>query len=480
MLGTLVGLVGMMASMRLISRQLAQLQPSTGLSISLARPGALVFGTAAAVMLLIGVGSGSLSVLSVRDTTSAALLKESQGVLGQRRAWRFRNIVLGALSAISVVMVLLAMLLVATVKNLQHQSLGFDPTHLNVFSLDAHSVGYKGAALIALYEDTATRLKSLSGITGVSIASSSLSSTTELALPLSVVGVTDLTAATPVIIDLVGDDYFQTMRIPVLHGSGLESNAATAGPNRVVINSSLLRILPPDRVSVGSLLTLGGTEYVLSGVVGDVKEGNLRKAPLPRAYVPLSSQRGFLAALPDGVTFGVRSAMLSSTLTSEVRGIIRQVDAKLPTVTLRTETEEIEAVLAPEHLLAKLSLLFTIVTLTLTGLSIYAVQATVVAERTSEFGVRLACGSTRTALLTSVLTRSLLVALPGIALGMLGGLPCLTGYPPYGSEYIQRICYRVSPHFCLSRHLRLSAQSFPRYTVRRSVPLTPFGNIRGV
>ena len=111
----------------------------------------------------------------------------------------------------------------------------------------------------------------------------------------------------------------------------------------------------------------------------------------------------------DVESLDVRTVGDPSQLMSQVRQAVRSVDPNLPIGGITTLSEQVSSNLAQQRLIARLTTIFGALALGLACLGLYGVMSYTVARRTSEFGIRLALGSTRSKVLWVVLRESLIV-----------------------------------------------------------------------
>jgi len=152
---------------------------------------------------------------------------------------------------------------------------------------------------------------------------------------------------------------------------------------------------------------------IIVGVVGDAKYNSLRREIDPTVYVPLTG---------EGATFEVRTAGDPHALVTPIRNLIGQRDNNLPMTRVATQTEQIEAMLRQERLLAKLCSFFGGLALLLACVGLYGLLSYDVTRRTREIGIRMALGARRVDLLRLVVWQGIVLALMGTALGIGGAI----------------------------------------------------------
>jgi putative ABC transport system permease protein len=164
---------------------------------------------------------------------------------------------------------------------------------------------------------------------------------------------------------------------------------------------------------------IGDNWYTIVGVVADVKNSGIDKPTgtafyLPHTQVPLF--QNFLRS----PYIAIRSAGAPSSIVSAVRRELREMDPALPLAKVRTMNEVMSATQSRPRFLAVLMTLFAGVALVLAAVGIYGVISYSVAQRTKEFGIRLALGAQHGTVVNLVLKRGVLLTLCGVALGLAG------------------------------------------------------------
>jgi putative ABC transport system permease protein len=208
--------------------------------------------------------------------------------------------------------------------------------------------------------------------------------------------------------------YFRAMGIPLLKG---RSFVATDEDKRVaIISETMARHYWPGEDPVGKRFGVncargGCTWNSIIGVVGDVKEDGATGEPVIAMY--------FLETWPD-MTLVVRAAQNPTSLIADVRSIIRSVDPDQPLGGIRTMENIVAESFAPRRLTVLISGLFAALALLLAMVGLYGVLAYSVAQRSHEFGIRMALGAAKGDILRLIIAQGFKLALAGIVVGMAG------------------------------------------------------------
>ncbi len=210
--------------------------------------------------------------------------------------------------------------------------------------------------------------------------------------------------------------YFRAMGIPLLKG---RSFVATDEEKRVaVISETMARRYWPGEDPVGKRfgVNCGGGPCnwrSIIGVVGDVKEDGATGEPAIAMY--------FLETWAE-MTLVVRAARNPTNLIADVRGIIRSVDPDQPLGNIRTMQNIVSESVAPRRLTMLISGLFAALALLLAMVGLYGVVSYSVAQRSHEFGIRMALGAAKGDILSLIVTQGVRLAMAGVILGMAGAL----------------------------------------------------------
>jgi len=365
--------------------------------------------------------------------------------------WRVRagNALVVAQVALSVVVLVGAVLLVRTLHNLQTLDPGFDTQNVLLFGISPSLEGYKDRQKVELYRHLQERFEALPGVVSASYSETPLLSggwsTNSVHLD-SAPPRSNVNAATL----RVGLDFFRTMRIPVLAGraftpadsasaeatiavvtaakeAAAPGSPATAAklqtepqlaPEPVLVNQAFARKFFPNQNPVG--LHMGSMQrddpatspqpgYLIVGIAGDTKYARLRRDIMPTMFLPLVGNSAY---------FELRTSSDPTALMKQVRAIVSQADNNLPLFDVRTQTQQIEQMLYQERLMSRLSSFFAVLALILACIGLYGLLSYEVARRTRELGIRMALGAQRRELMRLVVRRGLVLALAGVVIGI--------------------------------------------------------------
>jgi putative ABC transport system permease protein len=218
----------------------------------------------------------------------------------------------------------------------------------------------------------------------------------------------------------VGARYFETLGIPLIEGRLFNASDGATAPPVLLVNETLARVYWPGQSAIGKRMKPGfdGPWRTIVGVVADVKNSGLDKPAGTELYFPVAQTEGDYRAF----YLAIRGSSNPKHLASAARAAVRELDPALPVASVRTMDEVMAEAQARPRFLTLLIGLFSAVALGLAGLGVYSVMAYSVAQRTGEFGIRMAMGAQRGDVMRLVLRQGLLMGLGGVVAGALGGV----------------------------------------------------------
>jgi predicted permease len=377
-----------------------------------------VDGKTLAFTLLATVATGVLFGLAPALQVSGYKLREGlqdagRESSGSRRHGWFRDGLVVSEFALACLLLVGAALLIQSFLRVLDVNLGFRPERAAALRIDPSFQISSLAQQDSFIDDVLQRARSVPGIVGAGLTD---------VLPLDgdrgwqVSGkgqVWDKDNHPGAFIRVVSDGYFEVLGIPLKAGRDFtESDRASSEPV-VIVNETLARTLWPGQDAVGQMVTQDGGRRVV-GVVGDVHHGGPERSGGSEMYMPMR-QTGDYAA----TELVVRTALPPDTLAAGMRLALRPLDPNLPVTEFQTFQELVDKVMSPRRFLVILLAGFAGFALLLASLGIYALISYSVNQRTKEIGIRMAMGASSWVVQRDVLTKTLRLALTGVALGTL-------------------------------------------------------------
>jgi predicted permease len=313
---------------------------------------------------------------------------------------------------LSMMLLIGAGLFVRTVRNLLRSPLGFAPQHILLFDVSLARKEYKTPEQCAsAFSQLEQRLTALPGVLSATFSGEPLinggPSTTNFD-PTGEPKGKDIAW-----MNVVGDDFFETMEIPLREGRDFGAQDTGKSPKVAIINERLAQQFFPGRDPIG--LTFNSPAVRIVGISGNTKFSDLRQNPPPTYYVPESQNGGW-----NAVTFELKTAGNPTSLAGAARRALHAFDPQLPLAKVRTQEEQIDESIREERLFAMLTTAFGGLALVLACIGIYGIMAYTVSQRTNEIGIRMALGAEPARVMRMVLSEAWWMAAAGIAAGAAG------------------------------------------------------------
>ena len=388
-----------------------------------------VLGFALFVSLLAGLGFGLVPALQSSKAEIAVAIREgARGSGTSGKTSRLRGLLIASESALAVVLMVGAGLLLRTFWGLLQENPGFNPSRVvaaNVYLPVPNNPAMDRYGKPEIFNSFAREaVRRVSAIPGVEVAAI----TTDLPVShLSRRGritiedhpdesgkglFAEVTSVTP--------EYFKVLQASLVSGRYFTEDDDAGKQPVAIVDESTARTYWPDRDPLGRRLNIRnfrGTANppwaTVVGVIKDIKSDGLDQSGVPHIYQPIYQFRGS-RALPLSVT--VRTSLSATSLEPQIRREIQAVDPDLPIFNVRTMNDVIEGSLASRRFSAELVGVFAVVALLLASVGLYGLLAYMVGQRAHEIGVRMALGALPATIGKMIVSRG--VGLTGIGVGI--------------------------------------------------------------
>ena len=372
---------------------------------------------------------GGAAAWPAARTRLSGVLEENARVSSHRG--RGRQGLLVAQSALSMVLLVGAGLLVVTLIQLRRADAGFDPEGLVAVRLPFIPEGYETSNdLWELERRMEEQVKGSSAVASIAGASN-LPLERGVNVPMSIGGRPDDFGGT-VEWRAVTPAYFQTLAVAVVAGRRFEDTDVEGSPPVAIVNESFARRYFPDESPIGQRIDVGrfrelndpslaGPGVEIVGLVADIREVSLRSEPRRTMYVPQAQAPTRLSYLLGTMpVFIARGLSASGDVERTFTEALRAVDPALPRPEVFPMGDVVAASLARERFGATLLSMFASLALALTAFGIYGVLAYTVRRRRREIGIRMALGAGRQEVTRMVVGQGVAPVLIGLLLGVAG------------------------------------------------------------
>jgi putative ABC transport system permease protein len=385
--------------------------------------------------IAIAIGTGLLfglwpALQLSRPEVSQIMKANTRKATGDVRGRRVHSLLIGGQIALTLLMMAGAGAAIEGFLKVAHVNLGYDPHNIMSVGIPIHDGTYKtwperAAYFEKMYEKVAT-------VPGVKIAAVSSNATPPangFDAHMQIVG-QPTNADQPFRFNMVSRDYFPALRIPLAQGRLWDEAETHRGAPLMVVNQTFARKYFPSGDAIGKIVKVnelkpqppylliaeGAEEGIqIIGIVGDKLDDGLSKPILPETYVPYTLAMGMYTQIL------VRSDVPPLTLLHSVRLAVNAID---PDQQTNNNVRDLEHWITrlPEYargqLVAWLFGAFAALALALAAVGLYSVVAYTVAQRTGEFGIRIALGAERGHVLGLVFRSTVMSVGAGIAAGV--------------------------------------------------------------
>jgi putative ABC transport system permease protein len=386
----------------------------------------LLFGLAPAIR-----ASGTEPVAAMRGARTSTASRERNGL---------RRMLVISQVALSLVLLVAALLFGRSLQKLLATNLGFDSHNVLQVSVTASGPGFENSEnRKVLFRELETRLEAVPGVT----AAASVGFT-----PLGGFGWNDQvhadddptrTGGKETWFNRVGPRYFATMGTPLLAGRDFTDHDDLSGRKVALVNQSFSKRVFGGRNLVGRSFRVEeiagkpDSVYEIVGLVGDTKYSQLGEQPKGIVFLPLAQDE------QPGTdrTFVVRGRGSLGALQSSIQREITAINSHL-LVDFRALDVQIQESVLRERLMANLSIAFGILAGCLSTVGLYGVMSYTVARRKNEIGIRVAMGASQSNIYGLVAKDAAIMVAAGLLVGVTASLLL--------SRYAESLLFELKAH----------------------------------
>jgi putative ABC transport system permease protein len=375
-----------------------------GFTASLAVGACVLFGLAPAVR--------------ATGTTPASVIKTSaRGTTGSRESFGLRRALVVVQVALSLVLVVGALLFVRTLQNLMTVDPGFREDGILVTTLDFRQTGVADSNQGALHRDLLERVTRVPGVqSAASVFIPPISGGGWWNETILVDGVVQRAEPN---LNWISSGFFKTMQTSMVAGRDFDEHDTLSAPPVTIVNESFARVFFGSKSPLGRTFQIetGPGEpqrgYAVVGLVRDTKYDHVREPFGPIAFFP--TRQDPKPGSSDRLV--IRSSLPLPTLVAAVKRAVAEAN---PNILIKFETlaSQVEKSLLRERLMATLSGFFGALAGLLATIGLYGVMSYMVARRRSEIGIRMALGADRALVVRLMLREALVLLGAGVLLGL--------------------------------------------------------------
>ena len=385
-----------------------------------------LFALTATLAAVAALASGLLPALRLSGADPVRWLTH-RGSGGSAPHMRAGRALVAVQIAVSVPLVVGAVLFLRTLANLGRVELGFDPKGIASFQVDPSYTHLPEAGYPRLYQELLARVQQVPGVRSATLVENA---------PLGGIvsnSSIDVDGRRVVLYrNGIGPAFLETMGARLVEGRMPGLQDGPDAPPIAVVNQAAVREIFGGRSPVGHMLRARGDEVQIVGVVNDMPYRN-RRDPVPATLY----QSAFQRSAWGGYHVFIRSDVPVALLEQQLRAAVSQLDPDIPVPRIRAETEIIAQAGAKERAFTQLLTIFAAFALFIAAIGLHGTTSYAVTRRTSEIGLRVAVGAAPGQIVWMVLRQVVVLAGTGLVVGVPAAIA--------GAPLVRSLLYGVAP-----------------------------------
>jgi putative ABC transport system permease protein len=378
--------------------------------------------------LAVAIGSavlfGLFPALQATKVNLEESLREGARAGSSLRHKQFRAALVVAETALGVVLLVGAGLLIRSFDRLARVDPGFDSHNVLTLNFDLTSAKYDSDKTDQFVREFFDRLNLQPGILSAAGTAQLPMGNSRASISFQIEGRMVPKGQDPSAeLGIVTARYFETMKIPLLRGRWFDERDQRKAQPVMIVSQSFAQKYFPGEDPVGKRVQPGASDgpgdgpwREIIGVVGDVRQADLGTPPEPMYYIPLPQ------LIWGAPTIVVHTNMDATAAAPMVRHILQGMDPELPLYEVKTMDDYLALSIGRQKFQTVLLGSFAGIALLLTAVGLYGVMAYSVVQRTREIGIRIALGASEGDVLRMVLHAGAKMAGMGLGIGIAGAL----------------------------------------------------------
>jgi putative ABC transport system permease protein len=341
--------------------------------------------------------------------------------------------------AIALVLAIGAGLLVKSLMRMNAEAPGYRTSDVFTFNVSLPAAKYDQPAASAFFARFIEDLRAVPGIQSAAAINYVPTINFGFNGPFKVVGQPPFEQGKAPVTEyrIVTPGYFEAMGIPVRRGRDFTDSDNTTGRPVVIVNETMAARYFANTDPVGAMMQFAGDSpnvvREVVGVVGDVRDLSLDRAPVPEVFGPYSQAQ--VNAL--GIVVRIAEGSSLQAISPAVRQRLAALDPNLPMVRPQMLSTAVEATIGNSRIVSLLTSVFAFVAALLASIGVYSLIAYSVAQRTREIGIRVALGADRLAVVKIIVGEGLALAAAGVVIGLVAAY--------FLTKTLETLLYEVRP-----------------------------------
>ena len=379
-----------------------------------------VLGFTTALALLTCILFGVAPALRATGVAPGAVLMESgRGATQGRSRFGLRRILVVSQIALSLTLLVGALLFARSLNNLAKLDPGFRRDGILVADIDFTARHLPNEARVAFSDELLRRVRAILGVDAAATAAIVPLSGDGMAHDVLMGDTGEPEGDTPVAaFNYVSPDFFETLQTPFLAGRDFDEHDRAGAPNVAIVNESFIKKLAVGKDPLAMTFRVRrmnrtSAPYQIIGVVKDTKYIDLREELWPVVYTPRAQNEN---PATDAQIL-IRSRAPLASLLSAIKTMASQADPDAD-ITFSSFHQMIDDGLLRDRLMARLSGFFGVLAALLSAIGLYGVISYMVERRRNEIGIRMALGAGQQSIIRLVLRETSLLLVIGLVTGV--------------------------------------------------------------